>query len=428
MNADQPHSDELHTAPRSSRFAAEVVGAGPIREMSDDELVGGIRGAAGVIGIVILIASLGLFSIWWLVFVVGILIAIFLHELGHFVTARMTGMKATQFFIGFGPRVWSFRRGETEYGVRALPLGAFVKIIGMSNVDATDPADEQRTYRSKGFPQRMLVISAGSLMHMALASVLLFTVYVADGEVADGARFAAVESNGPASTAGLRIGDVVVAIDGEPIVTSGDISNAVVSGRAGDVVEFEILRLGLELTIPVVLATNAVEGDPRFGRPYIGVKSDQHMVDHSVVGAATNAMLDIFPAAWEMTKGGLTVLNPVNVAGHVTGSNNDLSTRPTTLIGVTSISDDVGESQGLIGIVFLLAMLNVFIGVFNMLPLLPLDGGHAAIAIYERIRSRKGQRYYADVAKLMPFATAVVVLLFFLFASGLYLDIADPVG
>ena len=115
---------------------------GSVVEKDDDELVGGSRGALGVLGVVALIGVLGLFSIWWLVFVVGVLIAIFLHETGHFVTARWTGMKATQFFIGFGPRLWSFRRGETEYGVRALPLGAFVRIIGMNNMDEVDPGDE----------------------------------------------------------------------------------------------------------------------------------------------------------------------------------------------------------------------------------------------------------------------------------------------
>ena len=91
-------------------------------------------------------------NLWMFVFAVGILISVFLHEAGHFVTARMTGMKATQFFLGFGPRLWSFHRGETEYGVRALPLGAFVRIIGMNNMDEVPPADEARTYRQKSYP------------------------------------------------------------------------------------------------------------------------------------------------------------------------------------------------------------------------------------------------------------------------------------
>ena len=119
------------------------------------------------------------------VFLIGILVSVFLHETGHYLTARATGMKVTQFFIGFGPRVWSFRRGETEYGVRVLPLGAFVRIIGMNNLDEVDPADEARTYRQKSYPRRMLVISAGSMMHICIAAVLFFAVFATRGVLVD---------------------------------------------------------------------------------------------------------------------------------------------------------------------------------------------------------------------------------------------------
>ena len=132
--------------------------------------------------------------------------------------------------------------------------------------------------------------------------------------------------------------------------------------------------------------------------------------------------------SWESVTGVVKVLNPVNIVTHLAGTNDDIETRPTTLLGAGSLSDDVGESQGVIGIVYFLAVLNVFVGVFNMFPLLPLDGGHAAIATYERIRERKGQRYYADVAKMMPFAMAVMTVLLLLFMSGLYLDITEPIG
>ncbi len=405
---------------------------GSVVEKTDDELVGGVRGALGVASIVALIALLGLFSVWWLVFVVGVLVAIFLHELGHFATARWTGMKATQFFIGFGPRVWSFRRGETEYGVRALPLGAFVRIIGMNNMDDVEPEDEDRTYRSKSFPKRLLVISAGSLMHMLIAIVLLFTVYVADGEVVrrDGAEIASVELTGPAYIAGLQEGDIVVSIDGQPVVGSSDLGRLVQTNQPGDMLSFEVLRDGSTVTVPVGLGANTDEESPLFGKPYIGVSSGSYFdtVEHTVPAAAVNAVTDIFPTSWEMTKGAVKVLNPVNILTHLNGTNDDLETRPTTLVGVTGLSDDVGESEGIVGILFLLAVLNVFVGVFNMFPLLPLDGGHALIAIYERLRERGGQRYYADVAKMMPFAMAVMTVLLFLFMSGLYLDITDPVG
>ena len=415
------------------RFASEVMAGGSVVEKADDELVGGWRGALGVAAVVALIGVLGLFSIWWLVFAVGLLIAIFLHEVGHFVTARWTGMKATQFFIGFGPRLWSFRRGETEYGVRAIPAGAFVRIIGMNSMDEVEPDDEDRTYRSKSYPKRMLVITAGSLMHMLLAITLLFAVYAIDGERVEqpGAEIASVAQGGTADAAGLRPGDVVVAVDSEEVAVATDLGTLIRANEPADVLMFEIQRDGETLLIPVALGANTNEGSELFGEPYIGVASGNYVVtvEHSVPAAAGNAVVDIFPVSWEMTKGAVKVLNPVNMLTHLAGTNDDLSTRPTTLVGVTGISDDVGEADGVVGILYLFAVLNVFVGVFNMFPLLPLDGGHAAIATYERMREKRGgPRYYADVAKMMPFAMAVMVLLLSLFTVGLYLDTTSPLG
>ena len=140
--------------------------------------------------IVGLLAWLGFANVWMLVFVLGILIAVLLHEFGHYITARWAGMKVTQFFMGFGPKLWSFQRGEVEYGVRALPLGAFVRIIGMSNVDEVEPADEARAYRQKPYRWRMLVICAGSMMHFLIAIALLLGVYTFAGRPEQGDRVA----------------------------------------------------------------------------------------------------------------------------------------------------------------------------------------------------------------------------------------------
>ncbi len=417
---------------RFERFQNEVVAGGSVTESPDDELVGGWRGALGVIGLIGLLVFLAVLNVWWFVFVVGVLIAIFFHELGHFVTAKWTGMKATQFFIGFGPRLWSFRRGETEYGVRALPLGAFVRIIGMNNMDDVPEADEARTYRQQSYPKRLLVISAGSIMHMIMAVLLLFAVYSIDGEQVEraGADINDLVPGGPAEDAGIRRADVVVAIGLASIDSPDDLGDAVQQLAPGDTVVFNVVRDGQLLSIPVTVAENTDPNSPLEGKPFVGVASSDvfETVDHSIAGAAVNSVTDIFPTAWESSKGVIKVLNPVNVFTHLNGTNDDLSTRPTTLVGVTGLSDDVGDAAGLMGILFLLAVLNVFIGVFNMFPLLPLDGGHAAIATYERVRERDGRRYYADVSKMMPFAMAVMTVLLFLFASGLYLDITDPVG
>ena len=181
---------------RYDRFRGEVMAGGSVttREPDDEPFGGGGAGAIAGLAIIGMFVWLGFTSGWMLFFAVGVLVSVFLHELGHFVTARMTGMKATQFFIGFGPRLWSFHRGETEYGVRLLPLGAFVRIIGMNNLDEVPPADEARTYRQKSYPRRMLVITAGSLMHLLLAIVLLFGVFAIRGELVD--------------RAGAEVGDV----------------------------------------------------------------------------------------------------------------------------------------------------------------------------------------------------------------------------
>jgi membrane-associated protease RseP (regulator of RpoE activity) len=435
-------TDQL-TPPTSSdrrfdRFKSEVVAGGAVTERGDDDQAGGWRGLLAMTAILALFAWLAVVNIWIFVFVVGVVISIFLHELGHFSTARWTGMKATQFYLFFGPRLWSFRRGETEYGVRALPLGAFVRIIGMNRMDEVDPADEGRTYRQATFPRRMLVISAGSIMHMLIAIVLLFTVYLIQGEITDRdepvvvVRAAQVEL--PAAQAGIVAGDEIVSVGGIAVTTPVELGEAVRTFEPTETVAVVVRRDGAELVVPVALGANTTvpEDDPLFGTALLGVSSSNPPVyeQHGVVGAATNAVTDIFPASWQSIKGVVTVLNPVNIVGHLTGTSDDLESRPTTLYGVATVSDDVGEAAGFAGVLYLLAILNVFVGVFNMFPLLPLDGGHAAIAVYERVQERRRgvRRYFADVERLMPLAMAVITVLGMLMVTGLYLDITKPIG
>ena len=417
--------DELS---RVAKAKSEIMAGGAVTEnLTDDELAGGWKGALSMLSIAALFAWLGFANFWIFVFVVGVVISIFLHELGHYLTARWTGMKVTQFFLFFGPRLWSFRRGETEYGIRAIPLGAFVRIIGMNRMDEVDPDDEARTYRQKSFPRRLLVISAGSIMHMLIAVVLLFGVYAVAGEetFSDGARVSQLSAGGPAADAGVLPGDIVVAVDGVSVDSPAELGEAIRTNEPGDNVVLGVIRDGELVALTLALGVNN-SGDALAG---ISSGSVFDTINHSIPAAAGNAVTDIFPFAWESTKGVVKVLNPVNIVSHVTGGNDDLSSRPTTLYGVAQVSDDVGESSGWAGMVLLLAVLNVFVGVFNMFPLLPLDGGHAAIAVYERVReAERGskQRYFADVERLMPFTMGVVTVLAMLMFAGLYLDISQP--
>jgi membrane-associated protease RseP (regulator of RpoE activity) len=425
---------------RSDRMKSEIMAGGAVSERSEDEVAGGWKGMASMAAILALFVWLGFVNIWIFVFVVGVVISIFLHELGHYLTAKWTGMKVTQFFLFFGPRLWSFRRGETEYGVRALPLGAFVRIIGMNRMDEVEPGDEARSYRQQSFPKRLLVISAGSIMHILIAIVLLFGVYSTQGEITaqDEPRVivgtAAQEL--PAWGAGIRDGDEIVTVGGIAVTSSVELGETVRTFEPGEVVDLEVIRDGQTVTIPVGLGANTgvAEDDPLFGTALLGVRSYSPPLyqQHSIGGAAVNAVTDIFPVSWESTKGIVKVLNPVNLVDQLTDTENaDPAARPTTIYGIATVSDDVGDAGGLAGVLYMLAILNIFVGVFNMAPLLPLDGGHAAIAVYERAQEKRRHmtgRYFADVERLMPFAMGVIVVLAMLMFTGLYLDITDPIG
>jgi membrane-associated protease RseP (regulator of RpoE activity) len=148
----------------------------------------------------------------------------------------------------------------------------------------------------------------------------------------------------------------------------------------------------------------------------------------SPIAAAGRSIGDIGTTIGNSVKGVGIALNPMNSIRHLTGSDESLTTRPTTVVGVSQVGGSIGESDGLKGILLLLAGVNVFVGVFNMFPLLPFDGGHAAIATYERLRSRKGKPYRADINKMVPVATFVVGVLGLLLVTGLYLDITKPLG
>jgi membrane-associated protease RseP (regulator of RpoE activity) len=425
---------------RGERMKSEIMAGGAVSEHGDDEVAGGWKGIASMAAIAALFVWLGFVNIWIFVFVVGLVISIFLHELGHYLTAKWTGMKVTQFFLFFGPRLWSFRRGETEYGVRALPLGAFVRIVGMNRMDDVEPGDEGRSYRQQSFPKRLLVISAGSIMHILIAIVLLFGVYSTQGEITADSEPRVIVGTAsqtlPAWAAGIRDGDEIVSIEGLPVTSPEELGETVRSFEPGEVVDIAVIRDGDTLSLPVGLGANTSvpEDDPLFGSALLGVSSFSPPLyqQHGIGGAAVNAVTDIFPVSWESTKGIVKVLNPVNLVNQVTDTDNaDPMARPTTIYGIATVSDDIGDAGGLAGVLYLLAVLNVFVGVFNMMPLLPLDGGHAAIAVYERIQEKRRHmsgRYFADVERLMPFAMGVIMVLAMLMFTGLYLDITDPIG
>jgi membrane-associated protease RseP (regulator of RpoE activity) len=376
------------------------------------------------------VVALGaLFGPWVVVIVLAFVVIIFLHELGHYLTAKWAGMKVTEFFLGFGPRIWSFQRGETEYGVKAIPAGAYVKIIGMHNLEEVDPADEDRTYRAKPAWRRLSVAVAGSTMHFILAFILMCVVVMGFGLP----RLVPVLSSvtGPAEAAGLLPGDEIVAFDGKA-VTGWDQVSEDIRDHPGEQVEVVVERDGSRRTFEVDLAAERPDGSKA---GYLGVgptsKNIRHGMWTGVEEMGSVAKQSIVGLGHLFSPSGVSdYVDNVTSARHGDGSvrlGTPSENRPQSIIGIVDVGSQIAEN-GVINVLYLLAAVNIFIGLFNLTPLLPFDGGHVVIALYEKVRSMiAGRRYQADVAKLMPLTYAVVAALALLFVTTLYMDIINPV-
>jgi membrane-associated protease RseP (regulator of RpoE activity) len=364
---------------------------------------------------------------------IGVLVAIIamimLHELGHFVMAKRAGMKVTEFFLGFGPRLWSIRRGETEYGVKAIPAGGYVRIIGMSNVDVVDPADEERTYRAKPYRHRLGVAVAGSTMHFLIATLLLFIVYAAVGIPSARPVVDQIVPDSPAQHSDFRVGDRIVAVNGVAVREWEDIPRYVQSHGESQLV-FTVVRKGTGQRLDVSLHPKSVVVDGK-DVPRVGIGPQQYLQTKPIPSAVASTVTEMPKFMWQTIKalGGIFSPNGIENYGHLLsgkgGNNNNRFLSPVGAARVAGQAVDNGWGSVLM---FLFAI-NVFVGIFNMVPLLPLDGGHVAIATYEKIASKvKGRRVQVDVQRLMPITAAVLAVLLVMGLSALYLDIFRPVS
>jgi membrane-associated protease RseP (regulator of RpoE activity) len=436
----------------------------PARGGAGIEPRGEIAGGGWRLGILIAgVVGLGVFAgKSWLMIIGALFVMIFLHELGHFLAAKWSGMKVTEFFIFVGPKIWSFRRGETEYGVKLIPIAAYVRIIGMNNLDDCPPEDEPRTYRQQSFPKRLLTVSAGSLMHFGQAFVLFLIVFAflgvpAGTDLADrfggGApqdwRVNNVVEDSAAASAGLQPGDKVVTIDGDDVEEFGDVG-PLVRDRVGDRISIVVQRGDEALTLD---ATIGARPDDDSGDGFLGVGGEAvgdapppvTTGPFDAVGESArftvSSIGETISHLGEFVTGGLggfaeNVADGSSAEGPAIAGSSENGGRAmtrgdedriTSMVGIARFGAQASD-DGMADFLILLALVNLSIGVLNMLPLLPLDGGHAAIAIYERIRSRNGRRHMADISRLLPLTYAVFLLLVFVSMSAVYLDIVDPVG
>lgn len=395
-----------------------------------------------------------MFALGFVLFALGITISIALHECGHMWAAQATGMRVRRYFIGFGPRIFSFRRGRTEYGVKAVPLGGFCDIAGMTALDEVDPEDLDRAMYRQATWKRMVVMCGGIAMNFLLGFVLVVVLAVGWGlprfdqppatalgdmscvppQHPDGS-VGTCTGDGPAQRAGLRRGDVVTAVAGKPVHTWQDFQTAT-QEQTGPF-DYTIQRDGQTLTIPIV-----PERALRYPTPnapgkevaVVGVGADYYPpVKYNVLAAipAAGAFTgDMFVRTFESL---LQLPNKVvDLWTAVTGGQRDPNT-PVSVYGASRIGGETAE-HGLWNVFLLvLASLNFFLGAFNILPLLPLDGGHIAVVLYEKLRNTvrgwKGQAPGGpvDYLKLLPLTYLVVVIGGAYMVLTLVADVVNPI-
>ena len=386
------------------------------------------------------------------IFVVAVLISVILHEAGHFLTAKKFGMKVTQFFVGFGNTLWSTKRGETEYGVKSLPFGAFVRITGMTTFDEVDPADEPRAMRNKPRWQRAIVMVAGSFMHFALAFVLLIALALIVGQASNtstaiGAVSTCVPANvkaldqgscqhsqgtAPARKAGIRPGDQIVAIAGKPVHTWAQLGAVIRAQPAGKPVPVVVQRGGKRQTLSVTPV--AVPG--RNGS-YLGIGDALIFQRASPLGALSFAG----SAFGQVLTGSAQAVAKLPAALPDLFAKNRSHTPAGNVSSVVGVANIAGQAVAAGGgwqvivsdLLLIVISLNIFIGAFNLLPLLPLDGGHLAVIIYEQVRAwlarlrGRPDPGLADLQKLVPVSVGVFALLIGLGVLLMAADIFNPV-
>jgi membrane-associated protease RseP (regulator of RpoE activity) len=389
-------------------------------------------------------------ALGWLIFLVALLLSVMLHETGHFVTAKRFGMKCTRYFVGFGPTVWSTWRGETEYGIKALPLGGFVKIVGMTSMDDVDPEDEPRSFRRAPGWQRLIVLAAGSFMHFVIAAVLIFGLALAIGtENENTTQLGTVATCVPASQqalqnatpcphgaakspallAGLQVGDQVTSFNGAAVSSWTQLTNEILKVKPGTPVTLTVSRHGHPLTLHTSFVKVPGHGS------YFGIAAAYVLQRQNPVGAVRY----VGTTFSQVVSGSVSALAQLPAAVPSLFAKDRSTTAAGNVSSVVGAARATGQAvaanmswQFKVSFVLLLvASLNIFVGLFNLLPLLPMDGGHVAVVIWERIKAwfarlrRRPDPGLVDYRKLIPLSFSIFLVLV---AFGMMLILADIVN
>jgi membrane-associated protease RseP (regulator of RpoE activity) len=368
-------------------------------------------------------------------FVLALLISVMFHELGHFLTARKFGMWVSEFFVGFGRRIWSITRGETEYGIKAIPAGGYCRIEGMTPTDEMPQGELDRAFISAPSWKKLIVLGAGSTAHFILGFLLIFSIFFGIGYTTITPVIAEVKEDSVAASAGFLPGDEIISINGEAVTQwSKDASK--IGESKGAVMHFVVKRGSEDISIDVSPAYNTEAKRYMLGViTALGTERD----------GFTKSLSESSKATWVLTKESAKslVALPSKVPQLFRETFMHEKRDPNGLVGVVGAarvsgqavgSDKLNSNERLATFILLVASLNIFVGLFNLLPILPLDGGHMAVAIADEVRAlyarlrKKARPAPIDVNVLTPITGVVVVLLGILTVLLVVADIINPVS
>lgn len=426
------------------------------------------------------------------IFAIGLIASIALHEIGHLVPAKFFGVKVTQYMVGFGRTVWSRRRGDTEFGVKAVPLGGYIRMIGMlppepggdprklrtistgpfqaliadarkASKEEIGPDDDDRVFYRKPWWQKLIIMLGGPAMNVLLAMVLAGGVLMTFGNPdkpvltttvasvsecvisAPEERTDCLESDlrAPAAAAGIHPGDQLLSIDGERVAEWRDAQEAI-RARGGETVDIIVQRDGEQLTLKAELVTaemaalDSEAGDREYEDVgFLGVSP-------TITDFETEGVLGVL--GWTGDFAGRTAEAVAGIPGKMVGvwdaafgGAERSHDTPMSIVGAGRIggeiasSDELNAQETVATFVMLLASFNMAIALFNLIPLLPLDGGHAAGAVWEGIKrgyakvARRPTPRPVDVAKALPLAYGMAAVLLGMGVLLIYADIVNPV-
>ena len=350
-----------------------------------------------------------------------------LHELGHYISARRSKIAVSEFFVGFGPKLFSFKRNNTEYGLKAILLGGYVKIPGMDENEPVSDYKSDELFHTASWTKKLYIASSGILVNFFLAWIILFSIFAFYGIDQPTLKIATIgdsitnpNDDAPSKKAGLLPGDIIYSFNGSEVQSWEELVSII------EVNPEKNVSIGYIRNSQMYLTTTTLESRIFNNEPagYLGVSpvlERQTLGLLQAIPATTLIEIDMTKAA---IKGIFTLFNPSTLEallGTYTGEEVPDEVRPLSPIGLAQAGNQIADG-GYVNLFSLLAFVNIFLAVFNSIPLVPLDGGRIVLALYEGITGKK-----IEDKKLYPIAAVVIFIFVFLGITAFYLDITQPI-